>query len=184
MSGRLALRGVLQPDWVVRGTVVTLPIARLRAMGIRGVVLDVDRTLLPRRCRLLPDPVRQWVRSAAVVMRLHLLSNNLDQDRIRWVGKELGLPGTAFARKPRRGKLRSVLATMDLPPHQVAMVGDRILTDVVAGNRLGLWTVLVRSITCDGDICPHDRLQRLEKMISTGLGADLRESLPQQLHSL
>jgi HAD superfamily phosphatase (TIGR01668 family) len=33
---------------------------------------------------------------------------------------------------------------MQLPPERVAMVGDRLFTDVLAGNRLGLFTVLVQ----------------------------------------
>jgi predicted HAD superfamily phosphohydrolase YqeG len=36
---------------------------------------------------------------------------------------------------------------MDLPYEQVAMVGDRLFTDVLAGNRLGLFTILVEPLT-------------------------------------
>ncbi len=35
---------------------------------------------------------------------------------------------------------------MNLPYHQVAMVGDRLFTDILAGNRLGMFTILVQPV--------------------------------------
>jgi predicted HAD superfamily phosphohydrolase YqeG len=56
----------------------------------------------------------------------------------------------------------------------VALVGDRLFTDVIAGNRLGLFTVLVRPIDPDGRPCRQDHLQRLElrlaRLVGTALG--------------
>jgi predicted HAD superfamily phosphohydrolase YqeG len=40
--------------------------------------------------------------------------------------------------------VRQVLEAIQLPPSQVAMVGDRLFTDTVVGNRLGLFTILVQ----------------------------------------
>jgi predicted HAD superfamily phosphohydrolase YqeG len=64
-----------------------------------------------------------------------------------------------------------VLAELALPPRQVALVGDRVFTDVLAGNRLGLFTVLVRPIDPNGDPCSHDQVQTLEVRMSRWLGA-------------
>ena len=43
------------------------------------------------------------------------------------------------------------------------MVGDRVFTDVLAGNRLGLYTVLVRPPRQDGS-CSNDRVQQFERL--------------------
>jgi predicted HAD superfamily phosphohydrolase YqeG len=51
------------------------------------------------------------------------------------------------------------------------MVGDRVFTDVLAGNRLGLYTVLVRPLKEDGTPCHHDHVQVLERQIARWLGA-------------
>jgi predicted HAD superfamily phosphohydrolase YqeG len=40
--------------------------------------------------------------------------------------------------------VRQVLEAMELPAAQVAMVGDRLFTDTIVGNRLGLFTILVQ----------------------------------------
>jgi len=47
------------------------------------------------------------------------------------------------ARKPSRKKLRQAVDAMNHPVDKVAMVGDRLFTDVLAGNRLGMFTIFV-----------------------------------------
>ena len=51
------------------------------------------------------------------------------------------------------------------------MVGDRVFTDVLAGNRLGLYTVLVRPPQQDGSPCSNDRVQQFERRLARWLGA-------------
>jgi predicted HAD superfamily phosphohydrolase YqeG len=67
-----------------------------------------------------------------------------------------------------------VLEQLDLPHGQVAIVGDRVFTDVLAGNRLGLYTVLVKPVNPRGEPCPHDHWQRLEVQLARLAGAPLR----------
>ena len=50
-------------------------------------------------------------------------------------------------------------------------MGDRIFTDVLAGNRLDLYTVLVRPLRADGYPCNNNRVQRLEQKLAAWLGA-------------
>ena len=168
------LASLLSPDWTAGTTLAHLPLQPLleRPQGpIRALVLDVDRTLLPRRSATLPPSVEQWLRHAQSLMPLHLLSNNPSRRRIGSVAAQLGLPFTTSAGKPRRAALQRVVADLGLEPAQIALVGDRLFTDVLAGNRLGLFTVLVRPIGPNGDPCPHDQVQSLEIRMSRWLGA-------------
>lgn len=168
------LGSLLTPDWTAGTTVAHLPLEVLldRPEGaIRALVLDVDRTLLPRRSAELPASAEQWLRHAGTLMPLHLLSNNPSRRRIGRVAEQLGVPFTTAASKPRRAALRRVLAELALPPAQVALVGDRVFTDILAGNRLGMFTVLVKPIAADGEACRHDQVQTLEVRVSRWLGA-------------
>ena len=161
----------LKPDWDPGLTIAHLPLSHLTALGIKAAVLDVDRTLLPGRDITLPDPVRLWLEDAARSFRLHLLSNNPSWTRIGAVADQLGVSFTAAASKPRRGALRRVMEDLDLPSGKIAMVGDRLFTDVLCGNRLGLYTVLVQPLREDGRPCGHDRVQRLERTVARLMGA-------------
>jgi HAD superfamily phosphatase (TIGR01668 family) len=167
------LRELLRPDWLLQGTLAELPLETLLERQVRALVLDVDRTLLPRHRATLPEAARRWLVHARARVPIHLLSNNPSRSRIGGVAKQLDLPFTTGAGKPRRSALRKVLQQLDLPHHQVALVGDRLFTDVIAGNRLGLYTVLVRPIDPDGQPCRKDRLQRLELRLARWMGTAL-----------
>lgn len=156
------LRDLLTPDWLPGTSLAHLPLTELVDRDIRALVLDVDRTLLPRRQATMPVQAELWLRHARERMPLHLFSNNPSRRRIGAVADTMGLPYTTSAGKPRRAALRKVLQDLDLPPAQVALVGDRLFTDVLVGNRMGLFTVLVKPIDPDGEPCRQDRLQNLE----------------------
>ena len=164
----------LQPDWDPGLTVVQLPLEHLLDRGISCLLLDVDRTLLPGHDVRLPDAVMGWASSAQRHLRLHLFSNNPSRQRISAVADQLGVSFTSGAAKPRRAALRKVLRDLQVQPEELAIVGDRLFTDVLAGNRLGLYTVLVRPLKADGTPCSHDRVQRIERGIARLLGADRR----------
>ncbi|MEB3165198.1 MAG: YqeG family HAD IIIA-type phosphatase [Cyanobacteriota bacterium] len=163
-------RELLIPDWMPGTTMAHLPLQTLLERGIRGLVLDVDRTLLPRRSTTLPEPVEQWLRHASDLVPIHLLSNNPSRQRIGAVARQLGVPYTTSAGKPRRSALRRVVEEMGLPAPQVALAGDRVFTDVLAGNRLGVYTVLVKPIDALGNPCQRDRLQHFELRMARWIG--------------
>jgi HAD superfamily phosphatase (TIGR01668 family) len=106
-------------------------------------------------------------------MPLHLFSNNPSRSRIGAVAEQLGVTFTTSAGKPRRAPLRRVLEELAMPAGEVAIVGDRVFTDVLAGNRLGLYTVLVKPVNAEGRPCRHDRWQKLEVQLARLAGAPL-----------
>jgi HAD superfamily phosphatase (TIGR01668 family) len=167
------LRQLLRPNWLRECTLAELPLQELLDQPIRALVLDVDRTLLPRRQAVLPDSALRWLEVARQHMPIHLFSNNPSRQRIGAVAAQLQLPYTISAGKPRRSALRRVLAELKLPHHEVALIGDRLFTDVIAGNRLGLFTVLVKPIDPDGQPCQRDRLQKLELRLARFVGTTL-----------
>ena len=167
------LKRLLRPDWLLERTLAELPLQQLLDQQIRALVLDVDRTLLPRRGSVLPEPARRWLQAAKTQLPIHLLSNNPSRQRIGAVAQELDLPFTTSAGKPRRSALRRVLHELNVPSHQVALIGDRLFTDVIAGNRLGLYTVLVRPIDANGQPCQRDHMQRIELRLASWLGTRL-----------
>ena len=161
----------LTPDWDTRLTIAQLSLPHFTTHGLRAAVIDVDRTLLPGRDVTLPGPVREWMVEAGRRMQLHLFSNNPSRHRIAAVAEQLGVSFTSGAGKPRRGALRTVVHDFGLPPEAIAMIGDRLFTDVLCGNRMGLYTVLVRPVREDGMPCRHDLVQRVERAIARLIGA-------------
>jgi len=89
-----SLPQLLQPDWVAPGTLAELPLEHLLERRIRALVLDVDRTLLPRHGNRMPQSVEHWLRQAQQRMPLHLFSNNPSRSRIGAVAEQLGVTFT------------------------------------------------------------------------------------------
>ena len=161
----------LRPDWDPGLTLAHLPLEPLLGRGIRVMLLDVDRTLLPGRDVELPDAMQRWVNDASRHLHLHLISNNPSRARVQAVAEQMNVSFTCAASKPRRGAILQVINQLSPPPTQIAMVGDRVFTDVLAGNRLGLYTVLVRPPRQDGSACSNDRVQQFERRLARWLGA-------------
>ncbi|MGF1523452.1 MAG: YqeG family HAD IIIA-type phosphatase [Leptolyngbyaceae cyanobacterium] len=138
MCGKL-----LQPDLVLRHSVLGITPDLINRQGLRGLILDVDETLVPLRETHTSADVQAWFAEVNQHVPIWLVSNNINAHRIRRIAESLPAPYLTGAGKPSRRKLRYAAQAMQLPVDQVAMVGDRLFTDILAGNRLGMFTILV-----------------------------------------
>lgn len=123
-------------------TAVTAEWLTKRSLG--NVILDLDNTLLPWRARSVMSDVEAWVQSLRTAgIGLCVASNTRTLRRLSSICEPLTIPGVHRAGKPGVGGIRKALDILGATPERTAMIGDQLLTDVVAGNRLGLFTVLV-----------------------------------------
>jgi len=168
----MSLIELLEPDLVLGDSILQLTPAILQHYQLKGLVLDVDETLVPIHTTQTSPELQQWVGQLQKDTSIWLASNNLSKSRIEKIARALNLPYIAGAGKPSRRKLRQAIADMALPVEQVAMVGDRLFTDVLAGNRLGMFTILVEPMV-DAGSSPRHLLRSFEVWISKALGASL-----------
>ena len=152
---------------------MTLTPEILQKYQIKGLVLDVDDTLVPLKVAEASPDLHQWVEDIRQVAQMWLVSNNLSETRIGRIARALNLPYIYGASKPSRRKLRQAQAAMNLPVEQVGMVGDRLFTDVLAGNRLGMFTILVEPIVPAAVAIETLGLRAFEVWLSQILGATL-----------
>ncbi|MBO9999071.1 MAG: YqeG family HAD IIIA-type phosphatase [Cyanobacteria bacterium SID2] len=164
---------LLQPDLVLGGSILDLTPELLHQYNLKGLVLDVDETLVPVSRPQASDELHQRIAELRQVAKLWLVSNNASETRIGGIAKSLELPYIFFAAKPFRRKLWRAVSAMDLPVEQVAMVGDRLFTDVLAGNRMGLFTILVEPMVDAGEAVRKSPIRSFEVWFSQILGASL-----------
>ncbi|MEW5935693.1 MAG: YqeG family HAD IIIA-type phosphatase [Bacillota bacterium] len=145
----------------------------LAVRGLRGLLLDLDNTLIPYGSYEERADVMGWaaeLRRSGI--RLYLLSNATGQRARFWVEK-LGFEGVGMAGKPNPRAFRRALGTLGLPAWQVGMVGDQLFTDVLGGNLAGMHTILVRPLAVNA--LPHTRAARkLERAVLKRYGHDWR----------
>lgn len=169
----MSWKELLQPDLFLEGSVLSLTPDILQQYQLKGLVLDVDETLVPVKITEASAELRQWVEQTRQVATLWLVSNNLSDTRIGGIARSLNLPYIIGAVKPSRRKLRQAVTAMNLPVEQVAMVGDRLFTDMLAGNRLGMFTILVEPIVTPGEAVQSYPVRSLEVLLSQALGASI-----------
>lgn len=167
---------LLQPDLILGDTVLGLTREILDYYQIQGLVLDVDETLVPLKKAYVSQELRQWVEQIRQPIPIWLVSNNISENRIGRIANSLGLPYLFGAGKPSRRKLRKAIHAMELPIPQVAMVGDRLFTDVLAGNRMGMFTILVEPMVDPAVAARSYPIHNLEVWISQKLGVSLMSS--------
>ena len=156
----------LKPNWEPGLSLPNIPLDYLIAKGIKGLILDVDGTLLHREENKLHQSVVEWTQEAKELLSLHLVSNHPSKKRIGSIANELGVDYKFRAGKPRRKYMKVALDNFNMKSNEIAILGDRIFTDVLVGNRLGMFTVLVKPIDINGDNTFKNTLQRTEKFLA------------------
>jgi len=164
---------LLQPDLVLDGPILDLTPELVQKHDLGGLVLDVDETLVPIYTNEISDELRHCIDRLRDVATLWLVSNNLSETRISTIAAALNLPYLISAAKPSRRKLQQAVDAMNLPPNRIGMVGDRLFTDVLGGNRLGMFTILVEPMVDPGLAVRYYPIRTLEVWFSQVLGASL-----------
>jgi HAD superfamily phosphatase (TIGR01668 family) len=136
----------LTPDEFVE-SVEQIDLARLRTRGFRGLLLDLDNTLVPWMTYDVSPEVEGWLREAqSAGFGLCIVSNTRRGGRLAKIAGRLGLPfvGSGFlGMKPGRRSFFEAMRLLGLGPGECVVVGDQLFTDVWGGNRSGMYTIKV-----------------------------------------
>ncbi len=132
----------------------------LRALGVRGLVLDLDNTLTDWNEEYVRPEVVEWLRAArSMGMRMSLVSNAIRGSRVKRIGAELGLEVVTWALKPLPYGYRRALAAMGTVPANTCAIGDQVFTDLLGAKLAGMYAVLLTPLARRES--PHTRLIRL-----------------------
>lgn len=169
----MSRRNLLQPDLILGESILSLTPDILAKHKLKGLVLDVDETLVPMSMSQVTHELHQWIQQVKPYAALWLVSNNISYCRIHRIAAALDLPYIHGARKPSRRRLRRAVEAMNLPVEQIGMVGDRFFTDILAGNRLGMFTILVEPMVDPAHAVRQNPVRNVEVWLSRCLGATL-----------
>lgn len=131
----------------------------LKNKGIKGIITDLDNTLVPWDVKDATPEVIQWFKQMEEHdIKITIISNN-NQERVKVFSEPLGASYVYSARKPLTHTFKTVAKQMQLQKKEIVVIGDQLLTDVLGGNRTGLYTILVVPIVqTDGKITRVNRM--------------------------
>ncbi len=118
----------------------------LKSNNIKGLILDVDNTLIDYDKNLLKG-CKEWCDSLKEQgIKMFILSNTNKVEKVKKVAQKLDLEYLYFAHKPNKKGFKKVQELLNLEPENIGVVGDQIFTDVLGGNRCKMFTILTKPI--------------------------------------
>lgn len=139
----------LKPTLIYNADVTNIPLEELKKLNIKGLILDLDNTIMAPKSAYLEPRVKEWLSVMKKNFKIVILTNNTRAFYLEAVRQVVDLPVVGFAKKPWAKGMDEALQTLELPYDLIAIIGDRPLTDIWLGQRFKIKTVLVRALTAD-----------------------------------
>lgn len=150
------------PDEYVASTYV-IPFEQLYEQGYRGVIFDIDNTLVMHGAPADARAKKLFARLKDIGLESCLLSNN-QEPRVKMFNEEIGTHYIFDAHKPSTANYKKAMEIMGTTPQTTVFVGDQLFTDVWGAKRTGIHNILVKPIN------PKEEIQivlkrKLEKIV-------------------
>lgn len=150
------------PDDYVASTYV-IPFEKLYEEGYRGVIFDIDNTLVPHGAPADVRAKKLFARLKEIGFESCLLSNN-QKPRVEMFNKDVQVHYIFDAHKPSTKNYEKAMEIMGTNQDTTIFIGDQLFTDVWGAKRTGIRNVLVKPIH------PKEEIQivlkrKLEKIV-------------------
>lgn len=150
------------PDHM-RDSAYEIEYEELYGKGYRGIIFDIDNTLVPHGAGADQRAVALFERLHGMGFQTILLSNN-KEPRVKTFNDQVRSQYIFKAGKPGRAGYEAAMKRMGTTRENTLFVGDQLFTDVWGAKRIGIVTYLVKPIH------PKEEIQivlkrRLEKIV-------------------
>ncbi|MCC2254878.1 YqeG family HAD IIIA-type phosphatase [Ruminococcus sp. CLA-AA-H200] len=132
------------PDEYVASTYI-IPFEKLYEEGYRGVIFDIDNTLVPHGAPADERAKKLFARLNDIGFASCLISNNQEK-RVKMFNREIGTKYIYNAHKPSTKNYVKAMEIMGTDRSNTVFVGDQLFTDVWGAKRAGIHNILVKPI--------------------------------------
>ena len=132
------------PDEYLDSTYV-IDFDKLYEEGYRGIIFDIDNTLVPHGAPADQRAIALFKRLHALGYQTMMLSNN-KEPRVKMFCDAVDAEYIYKAGKPNPANYREAMKRMHTDEKNTLFVGDQIFTDVWGANKAGIYSILVKPI--------------------------------------
>lgn len=133
--------GIFRPN-IYKKTIFDINYSLLKEKGIKCLIFDLDNTLGLISHKSCPDNTKKLIKELQKDFIVVINSNNTKK-RLKPYLEELGIDGVAWGLKPSIKGLIIIKSKYKLKKKEMCIIGDQIVTDVLAGKRFHIKTILV-----------------------------------------
>ena len=137
---------IVKPDYTFEN-IYEIDFEQLKKDGIKALLFDLDSTVMPSKSGVFPIEVLELFEKLKQDFYLAIVSNNNKENYMNKARAQVDFTVLSNAKKPDKTVILNCLKSSQIEPKNAAMIGDRPLTDILAGQFAGTKTVLVDSIT-------------------------------------
>ncbi len=132
------------PDEYMASTYV-ISFEKLFEEGYRGVIFDIDNTLVPHGAPADERAKKLFARLEKIGFQSCLLSNN-QEPRVKMFNQDIQTNYIYNAHKPSTKNYVKAMEKMGTNKENTLFVGDQLFTDVWGAKRAGIRNILVKPI--------------------------------------
>jgi len=132
------------PDDYTASTYV-IPFEELYKKGYRGLIFDIDNTLVPHGAPADERAISLFERLRKIGFDTCLISNN-QESRVQPFADKVGSKYVFDAHKPSTKNYKKAMGLMKTSKENTLFVGDQLFTDVWGAKRTGMKSILVKPI--------------------------------------
>ncbi|MBR2068907.1 MAG: YqeG family HAD IIIA-type phosphatase [Candidatus Gastranaerophilales bacterium] len=136
----------LKPDFNIE-SIYDIDIMKLDEMGIKALFFDLDSTLMKSKSGKFSFKTLQFLKDLSTNFKLAIITNNSKYSYIKKAKSQTDIPIYYKAQKPKTGAIMRACVDLEVEVSKCAMIGDRPLSDILAGKNAGTVTILVDSIS-------------------------------------
>ena len=114
--------------------------------GIKYAVLDIDNTLVPYTVKAPTKPAVDFLKRLEAEDVLYCFLSNNNKKRVMLFNNNINAPYMANAKKPLLFGFNKIMKKINASEKNTILIGDQIFTDIWAGKRAGVLTLLVEPI--------------------------------------
>ena len=118
---------------------------QLYAKGYRGVIFDIDNTLVRHGAPADDRAIRLFERLKKIGFQCCLISNN-KEPRVKMFNEPIQVDYVYNAHKPSTKNYRKAMEIMGTDETNSVFIGDQLFTDVWGAKRTGISNILVKPI--------------------------------------
>ncbi len=154
---------ILKPDYNVV-SLFDIDFKMVKSLGVNVLLFDLDSTVIPSKKGVYPVEVLKLLNELKQNFVIAIVSNNKNKEYISKVQSQSDFCVIGNANKPSPKVMKNYLKSINMTPKETIVIGDRPLTDILAGKLLGAKTILVDSISKDEENIATRIVRKLERL--------------------
>lgn len=128
-------------------SIYTIDYKKLKTIGIRCLLFDLDNTLVPCKVDKPTKKVKDLFAELEEMGFKVIIISNSSKKRLTPFKEGLNVDTAALALKPRKDKYEKIIKEYNLKTIEIAAIGDQLVTDILGANKMGIRSILVNPIS-------------------------------------